>query len=163
MARHAVVDIDRGFDKITEELLSLKNSVLVIGVQEGDKTRGETKRSRKQTPGISIAQYAAQNEFGTDKIPQRSFIRSTFDENETDINRAISAQIGKVIDQKITTKSALDKVGQYITIEIKRKIRAIVFPPNSPMTIALKKSSKPLIDFGAMIDAIRHVIRKANK
>jgi hypothetical protein len=37
---------------------------------------------------------------------------------------------------------------------VQKKIRQITIPPNSPRTIAEKKSSKPLIDFGQMVQSV---------
>lgn len=39
---------------------------------------------------------------------------------------------------------------------VKEKILSDIQPPNSPMTIALKKSSKTLIDSGAMLGSVTH-------
>jgi hypothetical protein len=118
------------------------------------------KAGRKQKAGLNIAQYAAQNEFGTREIPERSFMRTAFDENIQLISSFLTKEIGLVIDQKKTLDQALKLTGQLITGLIQKKIRQIVFPPNSPRTIAEKGSSKPLIDFGSMIQAVRYTIRK---
>ena len=160
MARPAVVDIDHGFDKIITDLIKAEKRTLLVGIQEGSKTPGMVKAGRKQKAGLNIAQYAAQNEFGTREIPERSFMRTAFDENIQLISSFLTKEIGLVIDQKKTLDQALKLTGQLITGLIQKKIRQIVFPPNSPRTIAEKGSSKPLIDFGSMIQAVRYTIRK---
>lgn len=160
MARPVVVDIDRGYAKIMQDLLKGDKYSLLVGIQEGSKTPGLVKRGRTQKAGLNIAQYAAQNEFGTREIPERSFMRTAFDENLTVIEGFVSKQIGLVIDQTQTIEQGLKLTGQVITGFIQKKIRAITFPPNSPRTIAEKGSSKPLIDFGSMIAAVRYTIRK---
>lgn len=155
-----VTDIDLGFNKIIMDLLKTNNAEILIGVQEGSLTKVQSKGDRIQESGISIAQYAAENEFGTNRIPERSFMRSTMDEKASAIQRVIRISIGKVIDNVLQLDKAYNQIGLAIAGLIQKKIRDIVTPPNSPYTIALKKSSKPLIDFGQMIASIRHVVRK---
>lgn len=161
MARRAVVtDTDLGFDRIMLELTTLQNYSILVGIQEGSITTGQTRAGRKQEVGLNIAQYSAQNEFGTDKTPERSFMRTAFDENINVIRGALAEQLGLVVDGNKTIRSAFDSVGILVANLIQRKIRQIRSPPNSPETIARKGSSKPLIDFGAMIAAVRHVVRR---
>ncbi len=160
MARPAVVDRDLGFRKIMKGITSLTNQEVVVGIVEGSLTHAMSKGNRKQTPGLNIAQYAAENEFGTRIIPQRSFMRSTFDENLPVIEDYVLNRYDAVVRGEETSTIALKKIGQLLQDAIKRKIDRIRTPPNSPRTIALKKSSKPLIDFGAMRAAVRYLIRR---
>lgn len=163
MARSVVTDTDTGFTKAIQKLLSSQKKQILIGVQEGSKTHLQVKKDRKQPAGVSVAQYAAENEFGTKKIPQRSFMRSTFDEKINDIEKVIFEQFGLAIDDKITIQQAYDQVGLDVTGMIQEKIVAIRTPPNSAKTIELKGSSNPLIDFGQMIASIRHVVKREIK
>lgn len=160
MARNAVVDIDLGYNKIMQDLVRASGYSVLVGIQEGSKTIGKVKSGRKQPASENIAEYAAKNEFGTNEIPERSFMRTAVDENIPVITGAMSQQLGLVIDGNKTLRQAFDTVGILIGNLIQRKIRQITFPPNSQRTIAEKKSSKPLIDFGAMIAAVRHVVRR---
>lgn len=160
MARPAVVDNDLGYNKILKEIQELSGSSLLIGIQEGTITHAQTVHGHSQVAGLSVAQYAAKNEFGAPGVPQRSFLRSTFDENVAKIENVIQIQYGKIIDGVLTTDIALKQIGQVVTGMVQNKIRSIVTPPNSPRTIALKGSSKPLIDFGQMFASIRYTIRK---
>lgn len=159
MARPVVVDIDLGYNAIMKEIEELSKVSLLVGIQEGAKTQAQSKNGRKQKPGLSVAEYAAKNEFGTREIPQRSFMRTAFDENINKIEEVAADQYGKIIDGDIAIKQGLGIIGQVITAMIQRKIQAIVFPPNSPRTIAIKGSSKPLIDFGQMVKSVTYAIR----
>lgn len=156
-----VVDLDLGFKQILEEIEKTGKQEIVIGIQEGSRTHVQVRRGRKQDAGINIAQYAAENEFGTDKIPQRSFMRSTFDEKIGEIEDIIDNELGLVIDRVQSLNKAFARIGLSIQGMVQMKIREIRSPPNSPVTIALKGSSKPLIDFGQMIASVRYVVRKA--
>lgn len=105
-----------------------------------------------------MAQIAFDNEFGTKNAPARPFLRTSFDENRQRINNVISGEYDKVVNGISTVKRSLNLIGLFGVDLIQQKIRAIHFPPNSPRTIAIKKSSKPLIDFGQMIQSVRHKV-----
>lgn len=160
MVRPVVVDIDLGYNALIAELEELSKSALLVGIQEQAKTVSQSKNGRNQKPGLSVAEYAAKNEFGTKDIPERSFMRTAFDDNITAISNIVYNQIVEVIDGKSTIQQAYGIVGQVIVGLIQRKIRAIVLPPNSPKTIAAKGSSKPLIDFGQMIASVTYAVRR---
>ena len=154
-----VVDIDLGFRAITREINSLQNVRIQVGFQEGEVTHTQTKGNRVQQPGLNMAQIAAQNEFGTATIPQRSFIRTAWDENINQINQVVEQQVGLIVDQRQTPAQSFATIGNVLVALIQRKIYQIRTPPNSPRTIALKGSSKPLIDFGQMVASVRYVVR----
>lgn len=160
MVRPVVVDKDYGFKDIMK-ILSDLDYKLRVGFQDGDITHYQVDSNyRVKQPGESMADIAAQNEFGTRKIPERSFMRTAFDENIADITTYFSDQLGLVIDKAQNIQQALGLTGQLVTGLIQRKIRQIVIPPNAPFTIIQKGSSKPLIDFGQMIQSVRYVIIK---
>lgn len=153
--------MDLGFDEIVNQILETERKQILIGVQEGSITKVQSKNGNTQKAGLNIAQYAAENEFGTDRIPERSFMRTAFDSNINNIEEVASKEIGLVIDTAQTLDRAYQRIGLYVQSLVQIKIRDIRSPPNSPATIAKKKSSKPLIDFGQMIASIRYAIKKA--
>lgn len=155
MARSSVKDNDLGYQALQEQINLLKNSYVLVGFQVGEVTRNESKGSRKKKGGESMPEIAASNEFGTSRSPARPFMSTSFDENSRRINNAIQGEYSKILDGKSTVKKSLGLIGQFMVGLIQRKIRSIYFPPNSPRTIALKGSSKPLIDFGQMIQSVR--------
>ncbi len=156
--RAVVKDKDLGFAEIQKQIALLNGSHVKVGFQEGTVTTTQVKGKRKQTAGLSIPQIAAENEFGTKIIPARPFMSTSFDENKTLINRAIQGEYNKIIAGKRTTETSLGLIGQLTTKLIVQKIRAIISPPNSPRTISIKKSSKPLIDFGQMVQSVRYKV-----
>lgn len=93
-------------------------------------------------------------------IPERSFIRSTFDENVDDwveylVDQVIELGMG---DSGITARKIMESLGNRIQRSIVQKIRSIESPANSPITIARKGSSSPLEDTGHLIDAVRYKV-----
>lgn len=162
MARRSgrVVDQDLGFAQIISEISKFRKSTILIGFQDNSVTTTQTKNGRVKQAGESMATIAAENEFGTLEIPARPFMRTAFDENLTRIQALIIREYKKVTEGKQTANTGLGIVGQYVVGRIQRKIREIRTPPNSPYTIFLKKSSKPLIDFGQMVRSVTYVIER---
>ena len=83
---------------------------------------------------------------------------TSFDENRQRIANAISNEYDKIVEGTSTVKRSLNLIGLEMTRLIQMKIRAIYYPPNSPATGRAKGSSKPLIDFGQMIQSVRHKV-----
>lgn len=142
-----VKDIDLGWKRIKEELKLIDKSYTQIGIQ---KDAGEE-------DGQAIAAIGAYNEFGTERIPSRPFMRSTFDEQRTKTKAIIEHQYGKILKGETSVKRALGSIGEYMEGEVKKKITTLKTPPNAPSTIARKGSSNPLIDTGRMRASIRHI------
>jgi len=151
-------DYRKEYDKKFAQIEQLANSYVIVGFQEGTVTKSQVKGNRRKQAGKSMPQIAAENEFGTSVIPARPFMRTSFDENQERINKVIRTEYDKIIDGDSTIRKSLNLIGLYMTDLIQTKIRAIRYPPNSPATIAAKKSSKPLIDFGQMIQSVRHKV-----
>ncbi len=158
MAKSSFTDSRSKFDKITEELSLAENAYVLIGFQQGTVTKSQTKDKRTKKAGLSIPEIAAENEFGTMQIPARSFMRTSFDENAQLIGRAIENQYDKIAEGKSTTKKSLGLIGLLMKDLIQVKIRQITTPPNAASTIRVKKSSKPLIDFGQMVSAVDYKV-----
>lgn len=157
MARNVVTDKDVGLKDILKQVQSLKGNIVKVGIQQGT---GAFSRNISNKQDATVAQYAFYNEFGTEKIPQRSFMRTAFDENLSKVESAIESEYQKVLSGSMSADVMLGRIGLLMTNFVQRKIRSIFSPPNSPITIARKKSSKPLIDTGRMINSVRFVIQK---
>jgi len=155
---HGVEDRNQKFKELEKNLKILNGSYIKVGIQEGTVTTAQTKGFHVKPAGLSMAEIGYVNEYGSGHIPARSFIGSTMNEKEGNIVRFIDVQVNDVMRGRITALKALNLTGLYVESLIKQKIRAITSPPNSPVTIAMKGSSKPLIDFGQMINSIKYVV-----
>ena len=146
----AVKDIDRGWNNIVRELEKAKGMEVAVGILEGSQNEGE-----------SIAEYATYNEFGTDNIPSRPFMATSFDENVAEINSDFKRQADAMVQGKRTANEALTVIGQKHAGRIQTTITGRNFPPSlAPSTIAAKKgSTKTLVDTGAMANAVHISIR----
>lgn len=139
--------VDRGWEKLMQEYEKTKGSHTKIGVQSTD----------KHHDGESLVTIAAQNEFGTDKIPSRPFMRNSFDKNKANINTIIDTEYNKVLSGYVDIKKSLGRVGAWYQGVVQSEITNLTEPPNAPSTIEKKGSSNPLIDTGRMRASIRHV------
>lgn len=150
MARSSrTTDRDLGWKRILRETRKAAVAEVVIGVQAGE----------VNDDSQLIAEYAAYNEFGTEKIPERSFMRSSFDENLPAIKADMDRRYGQVVDGSITARQALGLIGLRHQDQIKDKIDTNIPPPNAPATIEAKGSSHTLIDTGAMKNSIHYIVR----
>lgn len=93
-------------------------------------------------------------EMGTRNIPARPFISSTIDENVAKYEKALADGLAAVLDGRTTLEAALLRLGAVVAADIKVKITRLAAPPNAPSTIARKGSSNPLVDTGALRNAV---------
>jgi hypothetical protein len=91
-------------------------------------------------------------------IPERSFLRTGFDENVDKITNKIEDMLNGVLDMDINADVFLDAIGMEFAGLIQRHMRTVSNPPNSSITTAVKRSSNPLQDTGRLIGAIRHEV-----
>lgn len=145
MTTTAVRDVDFGMDKLIADLTGMGVPTVYVGVRsDGD---GE------------LARYAAVNEFGSadGHVPERSYLRSTADENRGRYAGMLADVVEGLIDGKDPTRG-LHRLGTYAKADVQRKIRALKTPPNAPSTIAKKGSRNPLIDTGRLRQSIEYTI-----
>lgn len=87
-------------------------------------------------------------------IPERSFLRSTFDEKEKEWFQYSLMLLKQLMIGKTTAREMCEKLGARMQKDIQRKMREIKTPPNSPSTIAKKGSNNPLIDTGRLRQSV---------
>ena len=93
-------------------------------------------------------------------IPERAPIRKTFDEQRGRIMGASARLMRQVVAGQIELPEALGKMGEFASAQIRRTIQRGVTPPLAPSTIRRKKSSKPLIDEGLLINSYTYQVRE---
>lgn len=83
-------------------------------------------------------------------IPERSFIRSTFDEKNDDWMPFIERLINQVTSFNIEPRTMYERLGARIAGDIQEKMTVLRSPANKKLTIENKGSSNPLIDTGGL-------------
>lgn len=136
-----------------------RSRLLTIGVHEeatADVDDGNTKRS------VKVAPYAAANEFGTERIPARPFLKNTMKKYSKDWERLLVAQLK---NRGNDLQTALNAVGNAATGDVKATITEGNFTPLKPQTIKNKerkgrpKPSAILIDTGSLIKSIAYKVK----
>lgn len=168
MARR-VRDIDRGMRAAVRRVLRASRASVSIGVH-GD----SPSYVRGQSEPATGPQVAAFQEFGTldmygvseptrgrAGVPQRSYIRSTVDENLGLYRRIEANAVGRIVDGTMEPKRAMGLIGEKVKADIQRKIVELDDPPNTEATIEAKGSSNPLIDTGQLRQSIQYKVRGA--
>lgn len=87
-------------------------------------------------------------------IPPRPFITIAMFKHRAQFRSFMRAQAKAIVEGKTTFAQALPKLGMMGQDAIQTTITSGVGPPNSPMTIALKGSSKTLVDQGRMLQSV---------
>ncbi|QXF35240.1 hypothetical protein CE143_20230 [Photorhabdus luminescens] len=92
-------------------------------------------------------------------IPERSFLRSTFNEKKGDYAKDLTKGIQSELLNDGDLVKAFEKLGEKVVGDVKAKILSGVEPALSPKTIRRKGSSKPLIDTGQLLQSITYEVR----
>lgn len=159
--------LDRGWDKLNREVRKLARAPFVkVGFPEES---ADTTAPHKESAGQTVLGIALVHEFGTTKagrnrqvtIPQRSFIRSTFDDKNRRWQAQISAFIGQISIGRMTVERALDRIGLIAVDDIKEKVASNIPPELSEVTKKLRKNkTEPfiaLMDTNQMVNSITFV------
>lgn len=152
VSKFKTTTIDKGYKNAIKTIneFTTKPSVK-IGVLEKSGNHDEAQ-------GLTVADVASFNEFGTETIPERSFIRSTVDLKFNSYVEKSRMLQSKCVLQALSVKKALSVLGELIRADIINTINSGVEPENAPSTIASKRSSKPLIDSGQLKQSINYEI-----
>lgn len=164
-------DKDVGYGAILKELKKLENKPFVkVGFPAEFTTTTQAKKKTEPTEGssvfdsdsivvidenVTVLDVAIWNEFGTENIPERSFLRSAFDKNRKKYEAETKKMLIKIYKSEMGVERALDILGLMIENDIKDMIRNGEFEPNSIATVLRKGSDKPLIDTAQMLNSVR--------
>ncbi len=111
---------------------------------------GLPKDSNAYPDGTSVILVGAVHEFGSPSrsIPQRSFLRSTIQEQRRPYKRLFRKLTKKIIQGKLSLKKALNLVGLTVQTDVREKITDIKKP------ILKFRKGNPLIDTGHLRQSI---------
>lgn len=150
MAKGAIKIRDRGWNKLVAEFRNIGRRgglVASVGIQ-GD----EANEDREN--GLTNADIALFHEYGTEHIPERSFLRSTFDENEKAYNQDL-VNIARGFYVGETVRGGLLLLGEKFRSDILKRIKKSIPPPLKEATIKRKYGeTTPLIDTGQLWNSI---------
>ena len=112
--------------------------------------------------GVSVAEYAAYNEFGTTEIPKRPFLRTTMAKNGEKYARLLQGALRGLASSGSSEPigMALTAVGREMETDVIEQIKSNMPPPNAPATQARKQArpgggySGTLLDTGTMLGSV---------
>ena len=145
---------DLGWEKIQKELKKFENGYTKIGFfsNGGDPSSNIAARAAVQEYGAKIKVFGRKES----EIPSRPFMRMTFENNKNKISKLMQRLYDGILEGKMTARRALKILGEWYVGQVKMTITTGTFAPLSPLTIKLKKSSKPLINTGEMRNSLQH-------
>ena len=133
--------------KYFRELKKMTDMEIQVGFQ-GD---------QKYEDGTSIAQVAAVNEFGALDIPERPFMRQSFENHEGELQAACDAA-QRLVSSGGSAEQALQQIGVVAKGLVQDEIVNGGFAPKAESTIKKKGSEQPLIDTGTMRQSVNFVV-----
>lgn len=137
---------NRGMEQYLRQVDALDGRGVKVGIQSdaGDEE------------GTSILDIAIYNEFGTETIPARPFIRDFAQKNEKQLGMAMEKQAEQVGRGK-PLDTALGDLGAWAVNHQQAHVRASKSwaVPNAQSTVKGKRSDVPLVDHSVLVNAIR--------
>ena len=145
-----------GGQRLAQRLGSIKrelqrNSKVLVGVP---------KDAGSYEDGPSLAVVAAVQEFGSadGRIPERSFLRVPLRASQEELSKVVSNQARLVFRGELSAAQLMGQLGARAASVSQTAIDEGIGPPNAPSTVERKGSDTPLIDSGALRQAITYVI-----
>lgn len=146
-----ITDIKRNWNKLsnTMRLLSGDGKAVFVGILEEDfdKPHGDGPET--------LGEVAMYNEFGTSRVPARSFIRATFESRGAYQSLTVSL-LKRVIAGTLTIDQARNILGSSIAKSFIKAINDGIDPANAEATLDKKLSDLALVDTGELRDHITY-------
>jgi hypothetical protein len=145
-----VADIDHGWAALEARVKRMPaRANVVVGVLGPAADAPHPTAGEGKGPPPTVLEVAIWNEFGTEHIPARSFIRETLDIH-ADAILTLARRLAKAVELgRMDEKQAMGLLGEHVVGLMKERIAnhgaPAAFAPNAPRTIAKKGSSTPLI------------------
>lgn len=146
----AAKSIDRGLAAHVRLAKAIHGRGVKFGIQANAGKDPET--------GADLLDIAIFNEFGTETVPPRPFMRDFVEKNEEALGTAMDRLASAVQEGRIGADAGLDQLGAFVEKHQKAHVQQSKkwAKRNAESTIAKKGSDVPLIDDGLMVNAIRY-------
>lgn len=166
-------DVDHGFEAFFWNLGVIGERRVKVGIQgreavtehEGRPTGGSSRSGGQVLRGktLTTVELATIHEFGAPgaNIPQRSFLRSTADENRSKYARRMERMVRKFVrnPEGFSILGEMTKLGEAVRRDVINKIRSNIPPPLKPATVRRKRGDElALVDTGQLVNSIRAVV-----
>jgi len=149
---------DLGLKKLQENMKSMANLGVSIGYVGplGAADHGS---------GLNMATLAAFQEFGTDTIDARPFLRTFYTEYDSQIKKLWAVETGLIFEKGKDPLDAYREIAKGMArLALQRFDTASSWAkPDDPKTIKEKGGSKPLVDSGKLREYLGWAVTKAGK
>lgn len=133
-----------------KSIVESKSSYVAVGLPT------ESATGKIYPKGQTVIEIGAHHEFGTDDIPQRSFLKLPFELKQDEIGKLTKALYSDVLTGKKSVEKALATIGikaQNISVDAFRSNGYGSWEP-------VQHGGTPLIDTGTLRNSISYVVRK---
>jgi len=146
---------DTGASRVAEQLEQLGQLSLTIGYQ------GATALTLYDRGNVNVATVALYQEFGTQTIPARPFMRRSVRENLNELQQEIGEAFASVARLEQTAIAAMDSIGRFMA---EKMAEAIDTAPTWAVPLVLSAVAKkghadPLFETGLMRESISWAVR----
>lgn len=169
----AVKDDSRGMDQLLRDLEFLDENVVDSGILVDPDGRSGAMSAdtimvdddgQQNADRLTAGNVAGFHEFGFG-VPERSFVRATFDNETLVLESEIGDQVGKMFEGDTTGALALSSIGAFAQSEIRTTIETSKgIRPLSRTRLEQKRAigtpSTPLINWGIMLDSIGYQVHR---
>lgn len=132
-------------------IASLDRVEVTVGIQGQVAQGGESL--------TELVTIAAANEYGTDTIPPRPFLRTSLSEHGRKWSRGMTAAAkAKARGDDAGASQVLRELGIVAVSDVQTTILEHGWTPNADSTIARKGSSQPLVDDSQLVQSIRAAV-----
>lgn len=164
----SLTDADRAWKKLKSELASLSENETYIKAGVVGEVAGE-----KREGGITNGELAAIHEFGAPQahIPERSFVRSTFDGGRAEYEVALHELTSRLYRGELNAAQLLvelDALGARMAADIRKRIEDAAIAQGDTVPTEQRKAERggderALVDTGGLLRAIGHAVVKEPK
>lgn len=146
--------VDKGLREILKLVTDSGRLVARVGVLDPQASQVHPLRN-----DITIGEVAVINEFGTEHVPRRSYLKRTVQHRREEIRTAMGSMAARIVEGA-KPRAELQNFGRRFVGEVKHTIESDVPPPNAPMTIKEKGHDHTLIHTLTLLESISHDVVK---
>lgn len=145
-----------GFPKMTKEFGKLNGKGIEVGVLDGEHVWlaaiHEYGMDIEVTPKMRSFLHREGLHLNPETthihIPERSFLRTGYDESRDEVAKHATMLIAEVTEGRMSANGCMKAIGMELASKIKDYARDLSEPKNHPFTIERKGSSNPLVGGG---------------
>lgn len=149
MADVTWIDKDNGFKALRAAVRGASGTIQ-IGVNENLHLNADG------TYDLTNAELGAIHEYGTEHVPQRSFLRAWVDERQDEIKAKVAYSLRSTLEYGAPWAEVMGDFGKWAVEQVRQRIKNGLEPANAESTLKRKGSDKPLIDSGQLLAAIEY-------